>query len=226
MPTLDERAAAPVLLGLHDATYRDALPRMEADAGDMLDRACDDDALFSFIRGRVTDYARFVAMTEAAYLAAALKVCESPIEKRMLAALRFMSAPVYCGGDEQRPMIASNHEFSDEVFGQWFPKEGCAIFPQAKIGAYRVDFLIANRFFHGSTVHLTVVECDGHDFHEKTKQQAARDKKRDRDLAAIGCYTLRFTGSEIYRDATACANQVGKYLSDLEYRHRVAAGME
>ena len=50
---------------------------------------------------------------------------------------------------------------------------------------------------------LIAVECDGHEFHEKTKQQAARDKARDRD---------RFTGSEIWKDPGACADEVLVHL--------------
>ena len=30
------------------------------------------------------------------------------------------------------------------------------------------------------------MECDGHDFHERTKEQASSDKKRDRSLQAAG----------------------------------------
>ena len=57
------------------------------------------------------------------------------------------------------------------------------------------------------------VECDGHDFHEKTKEQAARDKKRDRDLQALGYRVLRFSGSEIYRDVNACILAIFEQLN-------------
>lgn len=43
------------------------------------------------------------------------------------------------------------------------------------------------------------VELDGHDFHEKTKEQARRDKQKDRDLVAQGWIVVRYTGSEIYQ---------------------------
>jgi very-short-patch-repair endonuclease len=52
------------------------------------------------------------------------------------------------------------------------------------------------------------VECDGHDFHERTKEQARRDRKRDRDLQALGYTVLRFTGSEIARDPRAVAKEI------------------
>jgi very-short-patch-repair endonuclease len=56
------------------------------------------------------------------------------------------------------------------------------------------------------------IECDGHDFHEKTKEQARKDKRRDRVFLAEGLPVLRFTGSEIHRDPTAIAKEVGEVL--------------
>lgn len=76
------------------------------------------------------------------------------------------------------------------------------IFTQAKIGTYRADFLIRTPCVNG--VHFTAVECDGHDYHERTKEQAQRDKSRDRWLTTNGIATIRFTGSEIWRDPASC----------------------
>ena len=67
---------------------------------------------------------------------------------------------------------------------------------QARVGRYRVDVLIADKL---------VIELDGHDFHEKTKEQAKRDKGRDRTLLAQGYTTIRFTGSEVWADPFSCA---------------------
>lgn len=52
------------------------------------------------------------------------------------------------------------------------------------------------------------VECDGHNFHERTKEQAARDRARDRNLQMRGIEVFRFTGSELWRDPWGCAGQV------------------
>lgn len=53
--------------------------------------------------------------------------------------------------------------------------------PQEKIGNYRVDFLIKTYFLPLSKeTESFIIECDGHDFHEKTKEQAKHDKERDR----------------------------------------------
>lgn len=83
---------------------------------------------------------------------------------------------------------------------------GC-LFPQVKIGEHRVDFLLLHtkglEGFGG-----IVVECDGHEFHEKTKDQASRDKARDRDLQEAGYKVLRFSGADIWRDAFKCADEV------------------
>jgi very-short-patch-repair endonuclease len=84
--------------------------------------------------------------------------------------------------------------------------------PQARVGAYSADFLLTFTVA-GLPPASVVVELDGHDFHEKTKTQAAHDKKRDRFFAAQGLTVLRFTGSEVYRDAERCAAEVMSLLA-------------
>jgi hypothetical protein len=66
--------------------------------------------------------------------------------------------------------------------------------------------------YSGGPPFLIAVECDGHDFHEKTKEQAAADKARDREIVAAGITVLRFTGSEIWKDAEKCAQEVEALL--------------
>ncbi len=85
---------------------------------------------------------------------------------------------------------------------------------EVSIGPYRVDFLVDDR--NGATL---VVECDGHDYHERTKEQAAHDRQRDRYLLAVhGLTTARFTGSEIYRDVEACGDEVVNIMRDIGSR--------
>jgi very-short-patch-repair endonuclease len=67
---------------------------------------------------------------------------------------------------------------------------------------YRVDITL--RF---EDVQIAI-ECDGHDFHERTKEQAEHDRSRDRALGKAGWLVLRFTGREIHRDALKCAEEV------------------
>ena len=88
---------------------------------------------------------------------------------------------------------------------------------QRKIGIYRVDFYLEYRDHLGGGKGL-IVECDGHDFHEKTKDQAQRDKKRDRILQKTAP-VLRFTGSEIWKDAHGCADQILSHLTEPWSKH-------
>lgn len=52
-----------------------------------------------------------------------------------------------------------------------------------------------------------IIECDGHEFHERTKEQAAKDRSRDRSAQAAGYQILRFTGSELYHDPLKCVRE-------------------
>lgn len=108
----------------------------------------------------------------------------------------------------------------EQLLGVWlthlaektqFADDGCFVLnPQEEIetpgGRFRVDFLIAAKV-RGQYVSIAV-ECDGHDFHEKTKAQAAKDKKRDRSLKLAGVDVIHFTGSEIWADPRECAKEV------------------
>lgn len=90
-------------------------------------------------------------------------------------------------------------------------KEACGrrqleLKPQFNIGIYRTDFAIL-----GKDTKLAI-ECDGHAFHEKTKEQATRDRKREREIIAKGYKVLRFTGSEIYKDPASCTREVMRII--------------
>lgn len=81
-----------------------------------------------------------------------------------------------------------------------------AVYPQTKIGPYRVDFLCEHN--KNLSRRSVVVEVDGHDWHERTKEQASRDKRRDRALTGAGLTVVRFTGSDVYHDPLKCATEV------------------
>lgn len=52
------------------------------------------------------------------------------------------------------------------------------------------------------------VELDGHDFHERTKEQVAIRNERDRNAQTEGWTILHFSGSELYRDPLKCVRSV------------------
>jgi len=57
-----------------------------------------------------------------------------------------------------------------------------------------------------------VIECDGHEFHEKTKAQVKKDNERDYDLKMAGYDVLHFSGSQIYNEPFRCANEALEYI--------------
>jgi very-short-patch-repair endonuclease len=78
-------------------------------------------------------------------------------------------------------------------------------------GRQRVEFLFVGYCAELKPI-LIAVECDGHDFDERSKEQAAKDKSRDRELAGMGIQVMRFTGSEIHRDAAKCVHEVITFM--------------
>lgn len=127
---------------------------------------------------------------------------ESPIEEAMLIGIAAASSALF---------FHTITESFDEIPGVivtagMSPKLALVISPQTQIGPYRVDFLLARaqKFRDFENVIFRAIECDGHDYHERTKEQAAKDKARDRYLLRCGVTTMRFTGSEIYNNALSC----------------------
>jgi len=55
---------------------------------------------------------------------------------------------------------------------------------------------------------ILFIECDGHDFHERTPEQAARDRSKDRAIQGAGIKVLRFTGTEIHRELSKCVLEI------------------
>ena len=69
---------------------------------------------------------------------------------------------------------------------------------------YKIDFVVEAP---NGEMKLAI-ELDGHDFHEKTKEQAARDRQRERTIVKQGYTIFRFTGSEVFRNPRKCVEEV------------------
>lgn len=133
-------------------------------------------------------------------------LCESPIETMLGVAMFYVcrffnrsSSIFVCASPEARKNLPKPGEgpiVSNVIY----------LVPQYEFQNYRIDWAV----YCGRK--WVFVECDGHDFHERTKEQAARDRKKDREIQAAGLNVLRFTGSEIYRDPSSCAIQVLLFL--------------
>jgi len=70
---------------------------------------------------------------------------------------------------------------------------------QFEIGRYRIDLALPEK--------MIAIECDGKEWHS-SEEQKARDAEKDRFLRANGWQVVRFTGSEIYRNADRIAKMI------------------
>ena len=128
-----------------------------------------------------------------------LAACQSPIERVFAAAVYTRNVALL---------------YNDPVFTYTvgcpldcpasFP--GLHIYPQTEVDGYRLDFLFVD-CTNEEEICFTVVECDGHDYHERTKQQASHDKRRDRHFTKKGWKVVRFTGSDIWADPAGCVEE-------------------
>jgi very-short-patch-repair endonuclease len=82
-----------------------------------------------------------------------------------------------------------------------------AVQPWVQMGTtkYRPDFIV---FYGGRSV---VVELDGHEGH-KTKDQRNYDSKRERWFKARGMSTVRWTGSQVFANASGCVRELMEIL--------------
>lgn len=145
---------------------------------------------------------------------------KSPIEIRLRDALRRVPAGIglidYTDGpspigimddcephwDVERAGAACDSSLALERKDQ----DGCLtevyLFSDVPILSYRADLYLRCEGYS------LAIECDGHDYHDRTKQQAAYDRSRDRDLLKLDISTIRFTGSEIHHSPDRCAADV------------------
>lgn len=97
------------------------------------------------------------------------------------------------------------------------PRDQCILMQrQIKIEQYTADFVFSVTD-HELRTHRLVVECDGHNYHERTKEQAAHDRSRDRRMQELGYTVFRFTGSEIHQHAWGCCRQIMKWAENASF---------
>lgn len=120
-------------------------------------------------------------------------LCESPIEREMLAALLMADWRPF---GKDAPRIWNTNDKDDER-----PLCSVLVMPQFGIARFRLDFAISVPKHRIETI--VAVECDGQNYHDQ-----ATDFRRDGALACFGVLVLRFQGSEIKRDPARCAARV------------------
>lgn len=111
----------------------------------------------------------------------------------------------------------------EAVFDMWWQAmsrmnhidHGITLVPQKAVEVngrrYRLDFSVEPTFDYmrvraeyGVVWPLIGVELDGHDYHERTREQVIQRNERDRDLQSAGWLILHYSGSELVKDPYAC----------------------
>jgi very-short-patch-repair endonuclease len=131
--------------------------------------------------------------------------CESPPEVAMLYALAIVAWDYADGVLLRFDRGAGYRDGSGLISTRATMVE---IEPQAEILDYRVDFLLTMSLRQDDgdkRAGQLIVECDGHDFHERTKEQASRGHARDRALQSAGYGVYHYTGSDVWRDVFKAA---------------------
>lgn len=97
---------------------------------------------------------------------------------------------------------------------------------------YRLDFVVRPctdgllaEMADAPDCPLIAIELDGHDFHEKTKEQVTYRNRRDRDLQAAGWIVLHVSGSEFNANPETVTEEMYQRVADVMYAayHRRAA---
>lgn len=148
--------------------------------------------------------------------------CESPIERLLL--MGFMMSASGCRltwNDDQDMALVRLEDVSPEEDPSFLlsAQDPVSSLEEMDWGDYegdderandppfaRIDFVLTP--YNGLGPWKLAIEADGHEFHERTKQQAAADRERDRRLVRCGYTIIRFTGSEIHADPCGCAHEI------------------
>lgn len=168
-------------------------------------------------RSSVHEYMNAYAGTYLRIFDQAISLCESPIEEMLFSAICTVMIGEYScafspGLHEWLNVEAVNGFEKHDLFSDGFRTSRVYLVPQWQIGNYRVDFCLFDGRRSEKVWDRIVIECDGHDFHERTKEQAAKDRSRDRALAGQNIVVFRFTGSEIVKDPYRCAEEIRAFL--------------
>lgn len=151
-----------------------------------IDDACDIVAQFS------RDEFEFMVVD---YMTDSDPIPQSPIEQILFTALCLV-----------RKTYGVEKDFAEGISDPWWGEGAMAIEPQCSIGPYRADFLI--RSVHLGEDYSFVVECDGHEFHDRSEKQRRYEKQRDRFFQKKGYKVFHFTGAEIVRNPYRVACEI------------------
>lgn len=134
-----------------------------------------------------------------------MPLCESPIERMVLAALinadwhTFLTIP---------PLV---HDAKNDVS---LPAGDIIIVPQMAFLRFRIDFgLVVDIEGHR---RIIAIECDGADYHA----DAAKERARNLYLSSWDIPVFHLTGADIHRDAALCIDEINSHIEEWRRAHR------
>lgn len=141
-----------------------------------------------------------------------IKKIGSPLESSFYASL--------LKADLEHPIVGEALKilgYDSAIYTQYKVKDkNRTFYPDFNIEVVNLDYreIVANVF----------IEIDGHQFHEKTKEQVRHDKARERALLSHCDGIVRFSGSEVYRDSDACAEESINTIAEKFAKHLLRRG--
>lgn len=136
----------------------------------------------------------FLGVAERAYAAMkANEKADSPIESILGAAI------MLCFQRGGKPLALASEPSQAAL--------GLLLVPQFKWLIYRSDWAIYNP----KTTGALLIECDGKEFHSGP-EHIAHDAKKDQSAHDLGFLAMRFTGSQIHRNADGCAQEIFNFV--------------
>lgn len=127
--------------------------------------------------------------------------CQSPIEKILAFAFKLIAYENECDTaptlyiDSQKRIVANGKVYYADFVLNYEDDNGTGY-----------TFVPKNPF-------KLIIECDGHDYHEKTKEQVRHNNERDYDLKMAGYDVLHYSGSQIFNDPLKCAQEIYDYAT-------------
>lgn len=115
-------------------------------------------------------------------------------------------------------------------FGKSGVADGLSLTPQVVVSTpermCRPDFIVwpkdVDLMFEGEAAGIRfqniAIELDGHEFHERTKEQVTDRNQRDRSLQQAGWTVFHFSGSELVKDPERCVREVLTVAQDAFWR--------
>jgi very-short-patch-repair endonuclease len=114
--------------------------------------------------------------------------------------------------DGWRCWVYSEHEYRQALAEQRINGGSFVLVPQWSVN--QVGLVDLAVFIPGLDHRrpIVVVECDGHQFHERTPEQASKDRRRIRILHRLGIPVYPFTGTDVVRSSEESAHEIVEFI--------------